>query len=102
MATPAKSPPVIHRTVVLLGEKDRRKLEALARKEKVSAGEIIRRSLGSYQALEERIRREQEEDFLRTTLTMLADGFKGVNESVTKTCARLDQLHLELKKRVLV
>ena len=98
MATTAKAERT-QRTVVLLGEKERRDLERLARKEKVSSGEIIRRSLGSYKSIESRIRREQEEALMKTALIMLSEAFKGANEAVEKTCARLDTLHLELKKR---
>ena len=95
----AKSSAQTRRMVVLLSEKERNQLEKRARSEKVSAAEIVRRSLGAYQSIEDRIRREQEEEVVKTTLMMLASGLSEANESVSKTIARLDDLHLELKKR---
>ncbi|MHB1699536.1 MAG: ribbon-helix-helix domain-containing protein [Acidobacteriaceae bacterium] len=84
---------------MLLGEKERRDLERLARKEKVSSGEIIRRSLGAYASMESRIRKEQEQELMMTALVMLSGAFTAANEAIEKTCNRLDRLHLELKKR---
>ncbi len=67
MATPAKPERANSRTVVLLRDSDRRKLEKLAAREKVSSGEIIRRSLDSYKTLEARIRKEEEEKMMEST-----------------------------------
>ncbi len=100
MTNPAGKPHAqTRRMVVLLSEKERRQLEKLASSEKVSAGEVVRRSFGTYHSLEERIRRERKAEVVRTTLVMLAGGLAQVNESAAKTIARVDELHLELKKR---
>lgn len=48
MATTATRPSANHRKVVLLRPDDEQRLERLAREEKVSASEIIRRSIHSY------------------------------------------------------
>jgi Ribbon-helix-helix protein, copG family len=96
MATPAKSERANSRTVVLLRDSDRKKLEKLAAKEKVSSGEIIRRSLDSYKSLEARIRKEEEEKMMESTLVMLMDALEGANRSLNNTCKRLDELHLQL------
>ncbi|RXH55641.1 hypothetical protein [Granulicella sibirica] len=100
MATAPKSPAsnrATSRTVVLLRASDRKKLEALAAQEEVSSGEIIRRSLDSYESLEARIRKEEEEKMLLSGLSILQDALKTVNDSMNHTNAKLDKLHLELK-----
>lgn len=100
MATTPRSEPrpehATSRTVVLLRAADRKKLERLAAQEKVSAGEIIRRSLESYQPLEARIRQEEEDKIIRATLKLLDESFSGTNQSMTDTMAKLDRLHEEL------
>ena len=50
MATSATRPGASHRKVVLLRPDDEQRLARLAREEKVSASEIIRRSIHSYTA----------------------------------------------------
>jgi len=96
VATPEKSERANSRTVVLLRDSDRKKLEKLAAKEKVSSGEIIRRSLSTYKSLEARIRKEEEEKMMESTLVMLLDALEGANRSLNNTCKRLDELHLQL------
>jgi hypothetical protein len=96
MATQAKSERANSRTVVLLRDSDRKKLEKLAAKEKVSSGEIIRRSLDTYKSLEARIRKEEEEKMMESTLVMLLDALEDANRSLNNTCKRLDELHLQL------
>lgn len=96
MAVTAKHERANSRTVVLLRDSDRRKLEKLAAKEKVSSGEIIRRSLDSYKTLEARIRKEEEEKMMEATLVMLMDALEGANRSLDSTCKKLDELHLQL------
>ena len=96
MAIPEKSERANSRTVVLLRDSDRKKLEKLAAKEKVSSGEIIRRSLDTYKSLEARIRKEEEEKMMESTLVMLLDALEGANRSLNNTCNRLDELHLQL------
>ena len=96
MANPAKPERANSRTVVLLRDSDRRKLEKLAAREKVSSGEIIRRSLDSYKTLEARIRKEEEEKMMESTLAILLDALEGANRSLENTCKRLDELHLQL------
>lgn len=96
MAVTEKSERANSRTVVLLRDSDRRKLEKLAAKEKVSSGEIIRRSLDSYKTLEARIRKEEEEKMMESTLAMLLEALESANQSLESTCKRLDELHLQL------
>jgi hypothetical protein len=96
MAVTEKSERANSRTVVLLRDSDRRKLEKLAAKEKVSSGEIIRRSLDSYKTLEARIRKEEEEKMMESTLVLLMDALESANQSLESTCKRLDELHLQL------
>lgn len=96
MATTAKSERANSRTVVLLRASDRKKLEKLAAKEKVSSGEIIRRSLDSYSTLEARIRKEEEEKMMESTLAVLMEALEGANRSLENACKRLDDLHLQL------
>jgi Ribbon-helix-helix protein, copG family len=102
MATATKSELANSRTVVLLRESDRRKLEKLAAREKVSSGEIIRRSLDSYKTLEARIRKEEEEKMMESTLNLLLDALEGANRSLENACNRLDDLHLQLNPPVVV
>jgi hypothetical protein len=96
MAVSAKSERVNSRTVVLLRDSDRKKLEKLASKEKVSSGEIIRRSLDSYKTIEARVRKEEEEKMMEATLAMLIEALQGANQSMENTCRKLDALHLQL------
>jgi len=96
MAVTEKSERANSRTVVLLRDSDRKKLEKLAAKEKVSSGEIIRRSLDSYKTLEARIRKEEEEKMMESTLVLLMDALESANQSLESTCKRLDELHLQL------
>jgi anaerobic ribonucleoside-triphosphate reductase len=96
MAVTAKSERANSRTVVLLRDSDRRKLEKLASREKVSSGEIIRRSLDSYKTIEARVRKEEEEKMMEATLAMLIEALEGANQSMENTCQKLDALHLQL------
>ena len=96
MAAPSKSERANSRTVVLLRDSDRRKLEKLASKEKVSSGEIIRRSLNSYSSIESRVRKEEEEKLMEATLAMLIESLAEANRSMEHTCRKLDDLHLQL------
>lgn len=96
MATPAKPERANSRTVVLLRDSDRRKLEKLAAREKVSSGEIIRRSLDSYKTLEARIRRDEQEKMMESTLAMLTEALEEANRSLENASRRLDDLHLQL------
>ena len=86
------------RTVVLLRDRDRKELERLTAKEKVSSGEIIRRSIGSYKTLEARIRKEEEEKMMESALLLLIEALEGANQSLDSTCGKLDQLHRELNQ----
>ncbi|MHB1020974.1 MAG: hypothetical protein ACYC46_06685 [Acidobacteriaceae bacterium] len=87
------------RTVVLLRGSDRKKLDDLAAREQVSAGEIIRRSLDTYESLESRIRKEEEEKMMEAALKLMRQSLSEANRSLQRTNAKLDKLHLQLKKR---
>jgi hypothetical protein len=99
MAVTAKSQRTNTRTVVLLRESARKKLERLAAKEKVSSGEIIRRSLDSYKTIEARIRKEEEEKMMEATLKIVIEALESANASMVRTCNKLDELHMQLSER---
>jgi hypothetical protein len=101
MAVAAKSERTNSRTVVLLRESARKKLERLAAKEKVSSGEIIRRSLDSYETIEARIRKDEEERMMEMTLKMVIEALESANVSMADTCNKLDELHLRLSERAM-
>ena len=99
MAVAAKSERTNSRTVVLLRESARKKLEKLAAKERVSSGEIIRRSLDSYETIEARIRKDEEERMMEMTLKLVIEALESANVSMVDTCNKLDELHLQLSER---
>jgi anaerobic ribonucleoside-triphosphate reductase len=99
MPVQQKSERANSRTVVLLRDSDRKKLEKLATKEKVSSGEIIRRSLDSYKTIEARVRKEEEEKMMEATLAMIIEALEGANQSMENTCRKLDALHLQLNSQ---
>jgi hypothetical protein len=101
MAVAAKSERTNSRTVVLLRESARKKLERLAAKEKVSSGEIIRRSLDSYETIEARIRKDEEERMMEMTLKLVIEALESANVSMADTCNKLDELHLQLSERAI-
>ena len=101
MAVVTKSQRTNTRTVVLLRESARRKLEKLAAKEKVSSGEIIRRSLDSYKTIEARIRKEEEEKMMEATLKIVIEALESANASMVRTCNKLDELHMQLSERAI-
>jgi hypothetical protein len=86
------------RTVVLLRESARKKLERFVATEKVSSGEIIRRSLEAYETLESQVRRQEEEKAVAACLAMMTEALEGANRSLENTCRRLDRLDLELNR----
>ena len=96
-----KSEAINDRVVILLRKSERRRVEKLAAAENVSTGEIFRRSLKTYQSIENRLRKQQEEELLTGAISMLDSALSGVNESIAATCDKLDDLHLELRKRAL-
>jgi len=100
-ATARKPEAISDRVVILLRKSERRRVEKLAKAENVSTGEIFRRSLDTYQTIESRLRKQQEEELLVSAIAMLNAALSGVNESIADTCRKLDTLHIELKKREL-
>jgi Sec7-like guanine-nucleotide exchange factor len=84
------------RTVVLLRESAKKKLKTLAIREKVSSGEIIRRSLDSYETLEARIRKEEEERTISAALDIMIEALQSANRSMEETMQRVDELHRQL------
>jgi RNA polymerase-interacting CarD/CdnL/TRCF family regulator len=95
----SKPEPTNERLVVLLRKSERRRLEQLAAAEHVSAAEIVRRSLGTYETIEARIRKQHEEELLESAVAMLSRELASVNESIEHTCEKLDALHLKLQQR---
>ena len=98
MASLSASERTTARTVVLLKPSARKKLEKLAAKENVSAGEIVRRSLDSYQTLQTRVRKQEEEKMMKETLAIVMEALDDANRSLIDTCQLLDELHLQLEK----
>ena len=98
MASTSASERTSTRTVVLLKPSARKKLERLAARENVSAGEIIRRSLDSYATSAARLRQEEEEKAMKATFELVMDALQRANRSLVDTCNQLDELHLQLEK----
>ena len=94
MAAPTSiSERATHRTVVLLGKSDKLKLERMARKQKVSSAEIVRRFIRSGDQL---LRSEQEEEVIGAALKMIAAAVSEANASLSRSVDRLDELHQSL------
>jgi hypothetical protein len=83
-----------YRTVVLLRHSEKLKLERIAAQERLSSGEIIRRFIGSHDALP-----SNENKVIEAALKIMSDAIAEANSSLIRTNDRLDKLHLELKKR---
>ena len=98
MASPSTSEQISTRTVVLLKPSSKKRLERLAAKENVSAGEIIRRSIDSYTTGEAHLRKEEEEKMMKATLEIALDALKQANRSLVETREELDELHVQLQK----
>jgi RNA polymerase-interacting CarD/CdnL/TRCF family regulator len=97
MANSTASPErATHRTVVLLRQSEKTKLERLASRQKISSAEVIRRFIRHGDAL---FRDKQEEEVIQTALKIISAAVSDANESMTRTIDKLDKLHLELKKR---
>jgi ABC-type transporter Mla subunit MlaD len=97
MASSASSPErATHRTVILLHQSDKAKLERLASKEKISSAEVIRRFIRHGEAL---FRNKQEEQVIEAALKMISTAVSDTNASLSRTMDKLDQLHAELAKR---
>lgn len=101
MATLPKSEPADTRLVLLIRKSERKRIERLAKTENVSMAEIVRRSLGTYESIESKLRKQHEEDLMKAAVQMLEGTLASANESIAETCEKLDKLHLELKKREL-
>jgi hypothetical protein len=66
----------------------------MASREKVSSGEVIRRFIETHDSLP-----GNEERLIEAALKVMSEAISEANASLVKTNARLDKLHLELKKR---
>lgn len=92
MASASQTVPT--RTVVLLRPAERERLERLAATEKVSSGEIIRRSLHSYQGS------SNEEDALAASLLAVLHAslddmllsLRSANERISRSVAKIDAM----------
>jgi len=85
-----------YRTVVLLRRSEKLKLERLASKEKISSAEVIRRFIQHGESL---FKSKQDEEVIEAALKIISAAVSETNKSMTQTIHRLDQLHMELKKR---
>ncbi len=83
-----------HRTVVLLRRSEKLKLERIASREKISSGEVIRRFIGGSETFS-----SEEEKVIEAALKIMSEAIAEANQSMEKTIARLDELHLDLKQR---
>ena len=81
------------RTVILLGKSDKLKLERMARRQKVSSAEIVRRLIRSGDQL---LRSEQEQEVIGAALKMIAAAVFEANASLSRSIDRLDELHQSL------
>lgn len=81
------------RTVILLGKSDKLKLERMARKQKVSSAEIVRRFIRSGDQL---LRSEQEEEVIGAALKMIGEAVSEANASLSRSIDKLDRLHQSL------
>ncbi len=95
----SKPEPTNDRLVVLLRKSERQRLEQLAAAEDVSAAEIVRRSLGTYETIEARVRKQNEEELLESAVAMLNNELTVVNKSIENTCTKLDALHRQRGQR---
>lgn len=82
-----------HRTVILLGKSDKLKLERMARKQKVSSAEIVRRFIRSGDQL---LRTEQEEEVIGAALNLISAAVADANASLSRSIEKLDKLHTTL------
>ena len=86
------------RTVILLRQSEKLRLDRLAAREKVSSAELIRRSLKSYAAGPANA---EEERTVETALALVSSAIAEANDSLARTIAKLDRLHRALAKRAL-
>lgn len=88
----SKSPqPASIRTVFLLRPKDRKQLERLAARERVSSGEIIRRSIHAY---EDRTSATEEE----TLAVLLGEMNTALDEALVSIRSARSEIQVNLKK----
>ncbi|HEY0306962.1 MAG TPA: hypothetical protein VGB94_02275 [Acidobacteriaceae bacterium] len=93
---PAKKPAgnALHRTVILLRDHDRKRLDMLRESEGVSAAEILRRSLHSYQPATH----PGEESLIEATMDRIIATLHDASRSAERSEKRLDQLQRELAR----
>lgn len=84
------------RTVILLRPSDKRKLERMASRQKISSAEVIRRFIRQGDAL---LKNKQEEEAIELALKLISAAVAEANQSMTRTIGKLDQLHTELAER---
>ena len=84
------------RTVILLRPSDKRKLERIASREKISSAEVIRRFIRHGDAL---FRDKKEDEAIELSLKLISAAVSEANDSMTRTINKLDQLHAELASR---
>lgn len=95
ISTMSTAPTIQHRTVVLLRDPERRRLASLARKEGVSAGEIMRRSLQSYTP---EIKSAAEEDLLKAAVAQMSAALDEALQALRTARVEVDQTRSEIAK----
>jgi hypothetical protein len=85
-----------HRTVILLRQSEKAKLQRLASKQKISSAEVIRRFIRHGDAL---FRDKQEEEMIEAALKLISTAAREANQSMTRTMEKVDRLHEELMQR---
>jgi hypothetical protein len=85
-----------HRTVILLRPSEKRQLEHLAAKEKISSAEVLRRFIRDGESL---LRNKQEEEMIQVALKLISTAAREANESMLRTMEKVDRLHEEIMQR---
>ena len=85
-----------HRTVVLLRQSEKAKLERIASRQKISSAEVIRRFIRHGDAL---LASKQEEETIEAALKLISTAAREANESMMLTMEKVDRLHEELMRR---
>ena len=85
-----------HRTVILLRPSEKQKLERIASEEKLTTAEVIRRFIQHGDTI---LKNQKEEQLLEAALDIISVAVKEANKSMSRTMAKVDQLHAELMER---
>jgi RNA polymerase-interacting CarD/CdnL/TRCF family regulator len=85
-----------HRTVILLRESEKLTLERLARAQKITSAEVLRRLIREGETL---FQDQNEKEAIESALRMISAAARDANASMTKTMEKVDKLHEEIMAR---